>query len=83
MDLINFISKDQGFPGGEILKEYDAFSVGEILDVGSPEEVLKPVGNDRGEINMAFHFEMYAPTLSLSSWMILKLLKCEPKSRNQ
>jgi hypothetical protein len=57
--------------------------VREILDVRSPEEVLKPVRNNRGEINIAFHFEIYAPTLSLSSWMILKLLKCEPKSRNQ
>jgi glycosidase len=43
---------------GKILKEYDAFSVGEMLDVEDPAEILKAVGHDRDEINMAFHFEM-------------------------
>jgi hypothetical protein len=44
---------------GKILKEYDAFSVGEMPDVEDPLEVLKAVGHDREELNMAFHFEMY------------------------
>ncbi|GFF81241.1 alpha-glucosidase [Aspergillus lentulus] len=43
---------------GKILKEYDAFSVGEMLDVEDPAEILKAVGHDRDEINMAFHFEL-------------------------
>ncbi|KAE8331405.1 glycoside hydrolase superfamily [Aspergillus sergii] len=43
---------------GKILKEYDAFSVGEMLDVEDPTEILKAVGHDRDEINMAFHFEI-------------------------
>jgi alpha-glucosidase len=43
---------------GKILHEYDAFSVGEMLDVEDPAEILKAVGHDRQEINMAFHFEM-------------------------
>ncbi|KAL2824708.1 glycoside hydrolase superfamily [Aspergillus pseudoustus] len=43
---------------GKILKEYDAFSVGEMLDVEDPAEILKAVGHDREEINMAFHFEI-------------------------
>lgn len=46
---------------GKILKEYDAFSVGEMLDVEDPAEILKAVGHDRDEINMAFHFELYLP----------------------
>jgi alpha-glucosidase len=43
---------------GKILQEYNAFSVGEMLDVEDPAEILKAVGHDRQEINMAFHFEM-------------------------
>ena len=43
---------------GKILKEYDAFSVGEMPDVNDCDEVLKAVGHDRGELNMVFHFEM-------------------------
>ncbi|KAI7978656.1 hypothetical protein EIK77_001981 [Talaromyces pinophilus] len=44
---------------GKLLKEYDAFSVGEMLDVEDPAQILKAVGQDRDEINMAFHFEIY------------------------
>ncbi|KAL2827988.1 glycoside hydrolase superfamily [Aspergillus cavernicola] len=43
---------------GKILKEYDAFSVGEMLDVDDAAEILKAVGHDREEVNMAFHFEI-------------------------
>ncbi|KAL2855737.1 glycoside hydrolase superfamily [Aspergillus pseudodeflectus] len=43
---------------GKILQEYNAFSVGEMLDVEDPAEILKAVGHDRQEINMAFHFEI-------------------------
>lgn len=42
---------------GKILKEYDAFSVGEMPFVRDTNEVLKAVRYDRGEINMIFNFE--------------------------
>lgn len=42
---------------GKILKEYDAFSVGEMPFVKDTNEVLKAVRYDRGEINMIFNFE--------------------------
>ena len=81
--MINFISKDQGFPAstrgvlsgaeyysagprlheylkeiGAILKKYDAFSVGEMPCVNDPQEIIKSVRSDRGELNMIFHFEL-------------------------
>jgi hypothetical protein len=43
---------------GKILKEYDAFSVGEMPCVEDPKEILNAVGFDRGELNMIFNFEM-------------------------
>ncbi|PGH01631.1 hypothetical protein AJ79_07879 [Helicocarpus griseus UAMH5409] len=43
---------------GSILKEYDAFSVGEMPCVSDPAEILKAVGFDRGELSMVFHFEI-------------------------
>jgi len=43
---------------GSILQEYDAFSVGEMPGVYDPEEIAKAVSEDRGELAMAFHFEM-------------------------
>ena len=46
---------------GTILKAYNAFSVGEMPCVEDPKEILNAVGFDRGELNMIFHFEMYAP----------------------
>ncbi|BDD61417.1 hypothetical protein MPDQ_001186 [Monascus purpureus] len=42
---------------GDILKKYDAFSVGEMPFVRDTNEVLKAVRYDRGEINMIFNFE--------------------------
>ncbi|CAI7591301.1 unnamed protein product [Penicillium pancosmium] len=42
---------------GAILKEYDAFSVGEMPFVKDEKEVLKAVQFDRNEINMIFNFE--------------------------
>ncbi|KAJ9294894.1 CAZyme family GH13 [Paecilomyces variotii] len=42
---------------GKILKEYDAFSVGEMPFVRDLNEVLRAVRYDRNEINMIFHFE--------------------------
>ncbi|KAF5707591.1 alpha-glucosidase (maltase) [Fusarium mundagurra] len=42
---------------GSILQEYNAFSVGEMPDA-DPEEVLKAVGQNRGELAMAFHFDI-------------------------
>lgn len=44
---------------GVLLKEYDAFSVGEMPGVYDTGEILKAVGFDRGELAMVFHFEMY------------------------
>ena len=43
---------------GNILKEYNAFSVGEMPCVDDPKEILNAVGFDRGELNIIFHFEM-------------------------
>ncbi|KAI2732554.1 CAZyme family GH13 [Penicillium roqueforti] len=43
---------------GSILKEYDAFSVGEMPEVNDVKEILNAVGYDRGELNMIFHFEI-------------------------
>ncbi|CZR44452.1 putative alpha-glucosidase (maltase) [Fusarium proliferatum ET1] len=88
MDVINFISKQDGLPDatvkipgakyqwgdehyacgprlheylqdiGKILKEYNAFSVGEMPAVQDPKEVIKSVGESRGELNMIFNFEI-------------------------
>lgn len=44
---------------GSILKEYNAFSVGEMPCVNDPQEIIKSVRSDRGELNMIFHFELY------------------------
>ncbi|KAK9433353.1 glycoside hydrolase superfamily [Lipomyces doorenjongii] len=43
---------------GKILKEYDAFSVGEMPSVFDPAEIIKAVGFDRNELSMIFHFEI-------------------------
>ncbi|WAO89020.1 Aamy domain-containing protein [Fusarium falciforme] len=43
---------------GKILKEYNAFSVGEMPSVQDPKEVIKSVGESRGELNMIFNFEI-------------------------
>lgn len=43
---------------GSILKEYNAFSVGEMPGVTDTKEILKGVGQDRGELAMAFQFEI-------------------------
>ncbi|KAJ5982790.1 hypothetical protein N7451_012890 [Penicillium sp. IBT 35674x] len=43
---------------GKILKEYDAFSVGEMPSVYDPTEILNAVGFDREELGMAFQFEI-------------------------
>lgn len=43
---------------GKILQEYGAFSVGEMPCVTDPKEIIKAVGQDRGELNMIFHFEL-------------------------
>ncbi|KAI9172031.1 maltase [Paramyrothecium foliicola] len=43
---------------GAILKEYDAFSVGEMPCVTDQHELIKAVGSDRGELSMIFHFEL-------------------------
>ncbi|KAK9353592.1 glycoside hydrolase superfamily [Lipomyces doorenjongii] len=43
---------------GKILKEYNAFSVGEMAHVFDPNEIIKVVGFDRNELNMIFQFEL-------------------------
>ncbi|KAJ5408963.1 hypothetical protein N7509_002846 [Penicillium cosmopolitanum] len=43
---------------GSILKEYDAFSVGEMPSVYDPKEILKAVEFERQELGMAFQFEI-------------------------
>lgn len=42
---------------GAILKEYDAFNVGEMPCVDDENEIIKAVGADRGELSMIFYFE--------------------------
>ncbi|KAJ9610706.1 hypothetical protein H2200_005483 [Cladophialophora chaetospira] len=42
---------------GDILKEHDGFSVGEMPGANA-KEVLKAVGQDRGELAMAFQFDI-------------------------
>lgn len=44
---------------GGVLREYDAFSVGEMGHLTDLNEVLRSVGADRGELAMVLHFEMY------------------------
>lgn len=46
------------FDIGCILKEYNAFSVGEMPFVEDPNQIIKAVGSESGELNMIFHFEM-------------------------
>ncbi|KZZ86862.1 aflYc/ glcA/ glucosidase [Ascosphaera apis ARSEF 7405] len=43
---------------GKIMKEYDAFSVGEMPFVYDEQEVLMSVGATRGELNMIFQFDI-------------------------
>ncbi|RMZ80079.1 hypothetical protein DV737_g3177, partial [Chaetothyriales sp. CBS 132003] len=43
---------------GTVLREFDAFSVGEMPGVKDEEEVLRGVGKDRGELAMAFQFDI-------------------------
>ncbi|KAL5594489.1 hypothetical protein BROUX41_001421 [Berkeleyomyces rouxiae] len=42
---------------GDILKEYDAFSVGEMPCVSDTAEIIKSVAAERGELSMIFHFD--------------------------
>ncbi|PNP53146.1 hypothetical protein THARTR1_06356 [Trichoderma harzianum] len=64
---------------GAILREYDAFNVGEMPCVQDQNEIIKAVGADRGELNMIFHFEHmdldYGPTgkFSPGTWTLAKL----------
>ncbi|KOS22494.1 Alpha-glucosidase [Escovopsis weberi] len=43
---------------GAILKEYDAFSVGEMPCVSDQWEIIKAVGAHRGELSMIFQFDI-------------------------
>lgn len=43
---------------GQIMKEYDAFNVGEMPWVEDEDEILRCVGSHRNELNMIFNFEI-------------------------
>ncbi|KAK9365190.1 glycoside hydrolase superfamily [Lipomyces kononenkoae] len=43
---------------GKILKEYNAFSVGEMAYLYDPTEIIKIVSSERNELNMVFQFEL-------------------------
>lgn len=64
---------------GAILSEYDAFSVGEMPSVQDPNEVIKAVRYDRGELNMIFHFDFMcldkgpSGTFSPRAWPLSEL----------
>lgn len=45
---------------GKILKEYNAFSVGEMPCVTDMDQVLSAVKSECGELNMVIHFQMWA-----------------------
>ncbi|KAL1894320.1 hypothetical protein Cpir12675_003702 [Ceratocystis pirilliformis] len=42
---------------GDILREYNAFSVGEMPCVSDTTEIIKSVAAERGELSMIFHFD--------------------------
>ncbi|KAL2889778.1 alpha amylase [Ceratocystis lukuohia] len=42
---------------GDILREYNAFSVGEMPCVSDTAEIIKSVAAERGELSMIFHFD--------------------------
>lgn len=42
----------------EVLDKYDTLTVGEMPWVDDPDEVLKAIGRDRGELDMIFQFDM-------------------------
>jgi len=57
---------------GAILKDYDAFSVGEMPCVHDEKELIKAVAADRGELSMIFHFELYDHfAISLTSLVLI------------
>jgi len=65
---------------GKILKEYDAFSVGEMPGVTDAREILNGVGQDRGELAMAFQFEIVDMDHERQSkWLPRKFDPCELK----
>lgn len=43
---------------GKLLKEYNAFSVGEMPFARNEHEILKAVAAESGELNMIFQFDM-------------------------
>jgi glycosidase len=43
---------------GGLLREFDAFSVGEMPGVHDEREIVKAVGQERGELAMAFQFDV-------------------------
>uniref|UniRef100_A0A8H7ND26 Glycosyl hydrolase family 13 catalytic domain-containing protein n=1 Tax=Bionectria ochroleuca TaxID=29856 RepID=A0A8H7ND26_BIOOC len=70
---------------GAILKEYDAFSVGEMPCVHDEQQLIKAVRSDRGELSMIFHFELmdidHGPGGKFSSkdWKLSELKKTTNK----
>lgn len=43
---------------GKVLDHYDTLTVGEMPWVEDPDEVLRAIGRDRGELDMIFQFDM-------------------------
>ncbi|KAL6869042.1 hypothetical protein ACO1O0_000365 [Amphichorda felina] len=70
---------------GAILKEYDAFSVGEMPCVHDERELIKAIRSDRNELSMIFHFELMdidhgaKGKFSWSEWPLSKLKKTVTK----
>ncbi|VUC27828.1 unnamed protein product [Clonostachys rosea] len=70
---------------GAILKEYDAFSVGEMPCVHDEQQLIKAVRSDRGELSMIFHFELmdidHGPggKFSWKDWKLSELKKTTNK----
>ncbi|KAK9368827.1 glycoside hydrolase superfamily [Lipomyces kononenkoae] len=64
---------------GQILREYDAFSVGEMGSFNDPNEVIKVVAEEREELNMIFQFEIVTMDASTAGryfprkWMLSEL----------
>ncbi|KAH7326523.1 family 13 glycoside hydrolase [Stachybotrys elegans] len=70
---------------GSILREYNAFSVGEMPCVDDELEIIKAVRADRGELSMIFHFQLmvldHGPQGKFSSrkWTLAELRKTVTK----
>ncbi|RMD44505.1 hypothetical protein DV735_g729, partial [Chaetothyriales sp. CBS 134920] len=65
---------------GTVLREFDAFSVGEMPGVQDEAEFLRGVGQDRGELAMAFQFDIVGMDMDLSKGSKWWHRQFEPKT---